>query len=57
MPPGVCCTAPATPSVPLPPIPTGHCTEVPAPTFDFQSAFTFDRNVVKWNVVPLPSDR
>ena len=34
---------PATPSLPLAPIPVGHCTEVFLPTLAFQSGLTFDR--------------
>jgi hypothetical protein len=33
----------ATPSLPLAPIPAGHSTDVLLPTFDCQSALTFDR--------------
>ena len=33
----------ATPSLPLPPTPTGHLTEVPSPTLVFHSGLTLDR--------------
>src|SRR5215218_7798098 len=57
MEPLVLATLLATPSLPFAPMPTGHSTEVLAPTFDFQSGLTFDRQSVQMNVVPDPSDR
>src|SRR5579883_3000829 len=48
---------PVTPSLPLPPIPTGQLTELPLPTFDCHSELTADRYVVKIFVVPLLSAR
>ena len=57
MPPGICLTRPETPSLPLPPMPAGHSTEVLRPTLSRQAWLTSERKVVKMNVVPLPSDR
>src|SRR5579862_1216767 len=57
MPPGVLRILPVTPSLPLPPIPTGQLTAVPFPTFDCHSGLTAARYVVKMLVVPLLSDR
>ncbi len=41
--PGVCLTSPATPSLPLPPTPTGQLTEVATPTFFLKSGETLER--------------
>src|SRR5579864_2587987 len=57
IPPGVCLTSPETPSLPLPPIPVGHSTDVLRPTLSAQPLLTIERKEVKWKVVPLPSDR
>src|SRR5208337_2365898 len=48
---------PATPSLPLPPRPTGHLTDAPLPTLFAHSPFTPERKSVKMLVVPLPSER
>src|SRR5512138_1938543 len=48
---------PATPSLPLPPSPTGHLTEAPLPTLFAHSGETPERKSVKMLVVPLPSER
>ena len=40
MAPGNCLTWPATPSLPLPPRPAGHFTEVPLPTVSAQTGLT-----------------
>src|SRR5262245_10413034 len=54
---GVCLIAPATPSLPLPPRPTGQFTDAFTPTLDFHSGLTLDKKSTHTNVVPLPSDR
>src|SRR5579884_1066564 len=54
---GVCSTWPATPSLPLPPRPTGQLTEVFEPTLLFHSGLTFERKSVHTKLVPLPSER
>src|SRR5262252_172717 len=41
--PGVCLITPATPSLPLPPTPTGQLTAVPAPARSFHLLLTDDR--------------
>ncbi len=41
--PGVCFTRPDTPSLPLPPTPTGQLTEVAIPTFSLNSSDIFDK--------------
>src|SRR6516165_1346545 len=46
MAPGVCLTTPATPSLPRPPMPVGHSTEVFRPTLSAQPLLTAERNVV-----------
>src|SRR2546422_7468571 len=40
---GCCLIWPVTPSFPLPPCPTGHCGDLSAPTFCFQSVLILDR--------------
>src|SRR5262249_62109779 len=55
--PGVFFTCPATPSLPLPPSPTGHLTDVPRPTFSSHSLLTLQRKSTQMYVVPLPSER
>ena len=41
--PGIKLTSEATPSLPFPPMPTGHSTVVPSPTLAFHSELTFER--------------
>src|SRR5678815_103524 len=55
--PGVDLTEPVTPSLPLPPRPTGHLTLLPAPTLVFHSGETLARKSVNTAVVPEPSER
>src|SRR5438552_5963220 len=55
--PSVWLTAAATPSLPSPPVPTGHCTALSAPTFDSHSGLSFESQEVKTFVVPDSSDR
>ena len=57
MAPGVCLTPPATPSLPVAPIPVGQLTSLPTPGPLFQAALTAPRYVVKAFVVPEPSER
>src|SRR5512140_2406084 len=57
MAPGVCLTKAATPSLPLPPIPVGHCTASFAPTLADHAAFLAVRYEVKRKLVPEPSER
>src|SRR5712692_7058732 len=47
----------ATPSFPLPPIPTGHCTALSAPTFVAHSGLPADSHDVNTLVVPDSSAR
>src|SRR5437764_10697850 len=54
---GVCLISPATPSLPLPPRPTGQLTEVPRPTLVSHSLLILHRKSTQMNVVPLPSER
>ena len=53
----VCWTAPATPALPLAPVPVGHCTSLPSPTLAFHSGSTAARKPVKPAVVPEESER
>src|SRR5262245_48872071 len=55
--PGVWDTSPETPSLPLPPTPTGQATELETPTLDLNSGEIFARKSTKMNVVPDPSER
>src|SRR3954453_4110774 len=55
--PSVCLIAAATPSLPFAPVPVGHLTVLSAPTLDFHSPLTSERNVVKPFVVPDSSER
>ena len=48
---------PDTPSLPLPPTPTGQLTLLPAPTLPFQAGEKAERELVKAKVVPEPSER
>ncbi len=57
MDPGVCATRPETPSLPLPPTPTGQLTDVATPTFSLNVGDTLARKSMKMKVVPEPSDR
>src|ERR1035437_7962240 len=57
MEPAVCFMAAATPALPLPPWPTGHSTDLPAPTFVAHSVLWPLSHVVKIDVVPDPSAR
>src|SRR5450755_1643064 len=62
MPPAVWPTTADTPSLPLPPIPTGHATVLPTLVVDPPSAVTqaglvWVRKSVKMAVVPDPSER
>ena len=57
MAPEICATLPATPSLPLAPMPVGQSIAVSAPTLFFQSAETRLRYVENWKVVPEPSER
>src|ERR1022692_219945 len=62
MPPAVWATTADTPSLPLPPIPTGHATVLPTLVFDPPNAVTQAglvcvRKSVKMAVVPDPSER
>src|ERR1700733_1020946 len=54
---GVFLMVPVTPSLPLPPRPTGQFGEAPAPTFAFHSGLILVRKSVQMKVVPLPSER
>src|SRR2546428_3454239 len=47
----------ATPSFPSPPVPTGHCTALSAPTWLFQSALSADSQEANTFVVPDSSER
>src|SRR5690348_2421953 len=47
----------ATPSFPSPPTPTGHCTDLSAPTFVDQSELSLESHEVKTFVVPDSSER
>src|SRR5881628_2077826 len=47
----------ATPSLPSPPVPTGHWTALSAPTFDDHSGLSADSHEVKTFVVPDSSER
>ena len=62
MAPSVWLTRAATPSLPLPPMPTGHATVLPndlsaPPSLATQSGLVFVRKSVKTAVVPEPSER
>src|SRR6266496_3208001 len=47
----------ATPSLPSPPVPTGHWTALSAPTCDSHSGLSLDSHEVNTLVVPDSSDR
>src|SRR5581483_9912066 len=47
----------ATPSLPFPPLPTGHCTALSAPTLDCHSGLSCDSQLVNTKVVPDSSAR
>src|SRR6266542_2781195 len=55
--PSVWLMAAATPSLPSPPVPTGHCTALSAPTFDSHSGLPADSHEVNTFVVPDASER
>src|SRR2546423_6742457 len=55
--PSVWLIAAATPSFPSPPVPTGHCTALSAPTFVDQSELCDASQEVNTNVVPDSSER
>src|SRR2546428_13642921 len=57
MAPSVCEMPAATPSLPSPPVPTGHCTALSAPTFDPHSGLSFESHEVNTLVVPDSSER
>src|SRR5450830_333565 len=57
MEPAVCFMEAATPALPLPPWPVGHCTDLPAPTFGAQWGLWPLSHVVKMEVGPEPSAR
>src|SRR5438067_13582897 len=57
MAPSVWLMAAATPSFPSPPVPTGHCTALSAPTLVAHSELSFDNHEVNTLVVPDSSDR
>src|SRR5712691_8692633 len=54
---GVCFTSPATPSLPLPPTPTGQLTAVATPTRLLQSGDDLARKSHQMYEVPEPSER
>src|SRR5438105_2608194 len=55
--PSVWLIAAATPSFPSPPVPTGHCTALSAPTFVDHSGLSAESQLVKTFVVPDSSER
>ena len=57
IPPGVCLTKPATPSLPLPPKPAGQLTAVALPTLVAQSGLTLVKKSVKMNPHMAITDR
>src|SRR5689334_10867322 len=57
MAPSVCDRPAATPSLPSPPVPTGHWTALSAPTCDDHVELSFDSQDVNTLVVPDSSER
>src|SRR5437763_6427847 len=57
MAPLVCLIAAATPELPLPPVPLGHCTALSAPTLELHSELSCESHDVNTNDVPDSSER